>query len=118
MPLRVVRYGPSMLLLFTLLACTTTATSSLDVQTFDCVARCWQEAAIPLPDRYWREWSDGEACDDGGFYMVYEGECVQTTRIYGSSWTDDPAVEDASGCCSGVGDEELQTAPLCLDTAR
>lgn len=100
------------------LACTgAPVTSSLDVQTFDCSARCWQDGSITVPDTYWREWNDGSACDDAGFYMVYDGECVQTNRMCDSNWSDDPAVEDASGCCGGVGDEELQTAPLCGDTA-
>lgn len=107
-----------LLLALPLLSCRPAPTTfDLDVQVFDCAAGCWADASISVPGDYWKEWQDGSACDDAGFYMTYDDSCVATNRICDSDWSSDPAVGDASSCCGGVGDDELQTAPQCGDTA-
>ncbi|MES2644492.1 MAG: hypothetical protein V4850_33705 [Myxococcota bacterium] len=86
---------------------------------FDCAGLCWNDGTLELPAEHWAGWAAGEACDDAGLYLTYGDECVETRQICESTWADDPAVGDASGCCGGGLDiETISGAPSCADASR
>jgi hypothetical protein len=111
---------PTLLFLFTLLGCPAAPESvTLDVSLFDCDALCWNDGSLEVPGEHWAAWADGSACDDGGLYLTHGDACVETRKICESTWADDPAVGDASGCCGGGLDPEVITgAPGCADVSR
>lgn len=107
--------GGMILLLLAFTGCGGPSTGTLSVQVFDCDANCWRSGTIEVPDEYWHDWITKEACDDGGVTLAYDGECVQTRDYCGTTWADDPAVDDATSCCGGITAEDLEVG-ACGDT--